>query len=307
MSGTREISGRIRGIRDTKKITNAMYLISSTKLKKARDGLEGTEPYFHTLESMIARIIRHAPDIRHPYLDDGSSPLSHSEKTQAYIVITADKGMAGAYNHNVLKLAREQLESNENWQLFVVGEVGRQYFTARGIHIDKSFLYTAQNPSLHRARSIAGEMLDLFDRGEIDDVYIVYTRMKNSMTMETQFTRLLPLNKDDFLHLPEDDRQSLDQVSLLPSPEVALDHIIPNYLTGFLYGALVESFCCEQNARMLAMSAANDNADQMIHDLSIQYNRVRQAAITQEITEVVSGAQALQSSPSSALGGERIS
>ena len=306
MPHTKEIAGRIRGIRDTKKITNAMYLISSTKLKKARNGLEGTEPYFHTLQSMIARIIRHMPDIRHRYLDDGSSPLSHSEKTQAYIVITADKGMAGAYNHNVLKLAQIMLEQNENWQLFVVGEVGRQFFNARHIHIDKSFLYTAQNPSLHRARSIASEMLDLFDRGEIDEVYVVYTKMTTSLSMETQFARLLPLNKKDFIHLPEDERQELDQVSLLPSPEQAIDNIIPNYLTGFLFGALVESFCCEQNARMLAMSAANDNADQMIRDLSIQFNRVRQAAITQEITEVVSGAQALtQDTPHQ--GGDRSS
>ena len=129
MANAREIQARMNSIRDTMKITNAMYLVSSTKLRKARKSLQDTEPYFITLEDMIGRIVTHMPEIENRYFDD-SSEWNQSEKKQAYIVITADKGLAGAYNHNVLKLAQQLLENSKNWQLFVVGEVGRQYFTS---------------------------------------------------------------------------------------------------------------------------------------------------------------------------------
>ena len=288
MASIREIQGRIKSIEDTKKITNAMYLISSTKLRKARKDQESTSPYFSTVRQMIGRIFHDLPDLESRYVRK-----SAAGKRCGCLVITADKGLAGSYNHNVLKLALKTVSDSEEPLLFVVGEVGRQYFRSRKIPVEQSFLYTAQNPSLDRAREIAGLLLEAYDNGTIDEIQIIYTKMKNSLAMETEVTRLLPLSKEAF-EKPEDAPQTLSGHTFEPSPAAAIQSIVPNYLTGYIYAALVESFCCEQNARMMAMSAANDNAEEILRDLNIQFNRVRQAIITQEITEVIGGAKALK-------------
>lgn len=288
MAGTKEIKDRIKSIKDTQKITNAMYLISSTKLRKARKGLQDTEPYFYELQGMIARILRHMPNIEHPFLRE--SEKSNANRKHGYLVITADKGLAGAYNHNVLKLTEEHLARFDNTMLFVIGELGRQYFEARGIPIDGQFMYTSQNPTHHRARIITQKLLTSYIDGELDDLYIVFTAMKNSMETEARFEQLLPLKSSMHIATPTDVIQ--EDFLMSPSPEAVLDEIIPNYVNGFIYSALVESYCAEQNSRMMAMQNANDSANEILHDLSIRYNRERQAAITQEITEVCAGAKA---------------
>ncbi|MGN8817325.1 ATP synthase F1 subunit gamma [Oribacterium sp. HCP28S3_H8] len=296
MSTTRELRDRISSIDNTLKITNAMYLISSTKLRKARIELQETEPYFYTLQSTIQRILRHLPpDFTHPYLDVRKE-LRTSGKEEEYktaiISVTADKGLAGAYNHNVLKKTEELMAKRPKHKLFVVGDMGRVYFHARGIHVEEHFHYTAQNPTLHRARVITGRMLDLFEAGEIDSVFIVYTRMKNSIEAETEVQQLLPLDKLDpsLVKLPM--VSNMEEFRMRPTPKAIIDNIIPSYLNGFIYSALVESFCSEQNARMTAMDSANRNGKDLKQSLAIQYNRLRQAKITQEITEVVAGARA---------------
>ena len=290
MANTREIKSRMNSIQDTMKITNAMYMISSTKLRKAKKNLEETEPYFYTLQSMIARIMRHLPDVENPFFQIRKAP---EERVKAFVVITADKGLAGAYNHNVLKMAQEQIEKCSNYRLFVVGELGRQYCKNKNIPVAEQFHYTAQNPSLHRARIITETLLEQFREGEIDEVYVIYTSMKNSMTTETEMMQILPMEKKEFVPR-EAMTAGIFQEELLfnPSPDAVLENIVPDCVMGYLYGALIESFCSEQNARMMAMEAANKSASEMIHDLSIEYNRVRQAMITQEITEVISGAKA---------------
>ena len=193
MSSTREIKERIGSIQNTLKITNAMYLISSTKLNNAKASLAATEPYFLALESMFARVLRHLPsDFRHPFLDDREAVQTESAR-RAIICVTADKGLAGAYNHNVLKLTMDQFRPDSNDRLFVIGEVGRAWFAHRGVNVDDRFHYTAQKPTLDKSRQIAAIMLDLFTTGQIDEVYINYTRMKNSMETETQIVQLLPL------------------------------------------------------------------------------------------------------------------
>lgn len=297
MASTREIQSRINSIQDTRKITSAMYMISSTKLRKAKRELEETEPYFYTLQSMIARIMRHMPEMEHPYFGDGRKKASgmadgKTDVRKALLVVTADKGLAGAYNHNVLKLAEEKLEENRKVRLFVVGEVGRQYFSGKKIPVDEHFLYTAQNPTMGRARTIAARLLELYDNKEIDEVYMIYTSMKNSMQTEANLERLLPLSRGDFEFpkLPVDVPH--EQFKFRPSPEAVMDSVVPDYLAGFIYGGLVESYCSEHNARMMAMQAANDNAGEMLRQLSIEFNRMRQAMITQEITEVIAGAKA---------------
>ena len=294
MANVREIKSRMKSIQDTMKITNAMYMISSTKLRKARTSLEETEPYFFTLQSMIDRIIRHLPDIENEFFNHRTYKAPE-DRVQGIIVVTADKGLAGAYNHNVLKLAQQELENNNTYKLYVVGEVGRQFFKAKEIPVDEHFLYTAQNPSLHRARVISETVMEDFRSGEIDDVIIIYTSMKNSVVTETERKLLLPLKREDFaVANAEALKAGIYQEDILfnPSPDAVLENIVPDTVMGYIYGALVESYCSEQNARMMAMDAANKSASEMIHRLSIEYNRVRQAMITQEITEVISGAKA---------------
>ena len=291
MANAREIQSRMNSIKSTMKITNAMYTISSSKLKKARKNLTDTEPYFYALQRTISRIVRHTPEIEDPYFDTRPQ-IKPEDKKIGYIVVTADKGLAGAYNHNVFKLVQEQIDKGGNPMLFVVGELGQQYFVRKGIPVEQDFRYTVQNPNMSRARIIEEKIVDYFLSGKLDEVYMIYTRMVNAMKMEAEIVQLLPLKREDFSNIviPPDIIQ--EEIQMVPSPSAVMDNVVPNYVTGFIFGALVESFCSEQNARMMAMQSASDNANAILSNLSIEYNRVRQAAITQEITEVISGAKA---------------
>jgi F-type H+-transporting ATPase subunit gamma len=295
MANIREISGRIRSVQDTQKITNAMYMISSTKMRKARKEMEENNPYFESLQIMVDHIMRTLPDLDHPFLDVRPQKKG-KERVHAIITITADKGLAGAYNHNAARLAEEFIEkTDETVLLYVVGEEGRQYFASRGVQMAGQFQYTAQNPSLHRARVITEKLLGDFDAGVVDEVSVLYTVLDRNMRSEPRMMQLLPLTRTVVeQHLSKDRMAETAELDFHPSPEAVLTNIIPDVVVGYLYSALVDSFCSEQNDRMMAMDAANRNADSMLHDLSIQYNRQRQAMITQEITEVIAGAKAQQ-------------
>lgn len=289
MASAKEIQDRMRSIKDTLKITNAMYMISSSKLKKSKKMLADTEPYFYTLQSEMSRILRHLPDMNSIYFKTNAE-IPERKRKAGYIVITADKGLAGSYNHNILKLAEEELEKRDDYKLFVLGELGRHYFEQKGINIDKQFHFVVQDPSLSRARRIAEDLLKLYHENQLDELYIIYTTMVNAMQEEAQVAQLLPLKKTDF-KIPVPIDIPLEGLALKPSAEEVVDHIVPNYVVGFVYGALVEAFSCEQNARMMAMEGATNSAKQMLKELDIEYNRARQAAITQEITEVIAGAK----------------
>ena len=288
MANTREIQSRMKSIQDTMKITNAMYTVSSSKLKKARKTLTDTEPYFYSLQQMISRILRHIPEMDNPYFD-ARPQIKPEDRKIGYIVVSADKGLAGAYNHNVFKLVEEQLEKPGTPLLFVVGVLGRQYFAKKGIPVEEQFHYTVQNPNMSRARIISEMILDYYLTGKLDEVHIIYTRMVNAMKMEAEMEQLLPLKRLSF-SVPAN--VPLEEINLKPSADAVINSIVPIYCSGFIYGSLVESYSCEQNSRMLAMQTATDSAKKMLSELSIAYNRARQAAITQEITEVISGARA---------------
>ena len=230
MANAKEIQDRMKSINDTLKITNAMYMISSSKLKKSKKMLSDTEPYFFTLQSEMSRILRHLPDIEDIYFKTNEEKKPE-ERMVGYIVITADKGLAGSYNHNVLKFAEEHLKAHKNNKLFVLGELGRHYFEQRGIEIDKQFHYTVQNPTLNRARNIAEELLELYRKEELDEVYIIYTSMVNAIQEETQIRQLLPLKKASFnVKLPAD--IPMEELALKPSPEAVMDRIVPDYVVG---------------------------------------------------------------------------
>lgn len=292
MAGTREIQSRIKSIKDTMKITNAMYMISSNKLRRAKAALENTEPYFYALQAAIARILRHIPDVKHPYFN-GRENIKKEERKIGYLVITADKGLAGAYNHNVIKLAESEIEKHEGIsRLYVVGQLGVHYFKKKKWDIDTHFQYTAQNPSMNRARNISEKLIEDYMQGRLDTIYIIYTRMSGASKEETVFQRILPLRRQDFKEADFAGVAHMEEIEMLPSPEMVIHSIGTNCVAGFIYGALVESYCCEQNARVMAMSSANDSAKEMLNNLSIEYNRLRQANITREITEIISGVNA---------------
>ncbi len=292
MASAKEIQSRMKSIQDTMKITSAMYMISSSKLKRAKKVLSDTEPYFYALQSAISRILRHMPEMEHRYFDERSH-IPKEDRKVGCIVVSADKGLAGAYNHNVFKIAEEILDANNHCELFVLGEVGRQYFARKKVDVDTSFRYTVQKPTMHRARMISETMIEKYLTGQLDEVYIVYTKMTGPVAMETEVTQLLPLHRQTFVQ----ETQGIglvyqEEIAMVPSEQELMNSIVPNYLSGMIYGSLVESYASEHNSRMMAMDAATTSARDMLKNLSVMYNRVRQAAITQEITEVIGGAKA---------------
>lgn len=297
----REIRERISSIQQILKITNAMYLMSSSKLKKARKALDSTEPYFYKLQETIESVLEHTPHTRQLYFDRRSG-IPEDKRKKGYIVITADKGLCGSYNHNIMKYAEQTVAENQNidnCRLFVMGQVGRMYFQRRNrsgktAAVDGEFLYTTQNPTIYRAKEIAELVLEKFEKRELDEVYVLYTDMVNSNLQELRTVRLLPFERRHFGKAPDGTMKKLPKASFVPSPERVMDYLIPNYAKGIIYGAMVEAFCCEQQSRMTAMDAATNSAKDMIKDLSLLYNRARQAAITQEITEVCGGAASLE-------------
>ena len=290
MPSAREIRVRMNSIQQTRKITNAMYLISSAKLRKAKQEWDQTRPYFQALKAEVKRIFRTSGHVQSRYLypDEGELPPNG---TYGFLVITADKGLAGAYNQNVLKEAHRLLQEHPQTKLFVVGEYGRQYFQRHQVPIERSFLYTAQNPTMQRAREITAELLDRFDKGELQKIFVSYTDMKNSLTENVSATRILPFHRSAFT-APTDEKRISEPFEFFPSVTQVLENIVPSYVSGFIYSALIDSFCSEQSARMNAMNSANENAEKMLGELALAYNRIRQAAITQEITEVSAGARA---------------
>ncbi len=290
MASTKEIKNHIASVQDTRKITHAMYLIASTKLRKAKAELDKTLPYFSALRGEVKRIFRSVEKVESPYLKSEEESTDTSGRW-GLLVITADKGLAGAYNHNALKAAERFLERHPDTRLFVVGEFGRQHFRRKGIETEPGFEFSAQSPTIERARMIGHSLLRLYDRGELKRIYIVYSNMGKGLTVESRTTRLLPLHKDHF-SAPSFEKEVSEPFEFVPSPEAVLENVIHSYISGFIYSALVDSFCCELNERMNAMDSATRNADKIMDQLSIQYNRLRQGAITQEITEVSAGAKA---------------
>lgn len=294
MNNLRKIRGRMASVQNTMKITNAMYLLASSKMKKARRGLDATVPFFDAVQSTMADILAHSGSAasRCSYFKERQRQ-GEARKT-IVLVITSDKGLAGSYNHNVTRLVDAQLEAPGQTTMFFVGYHGRNYFLRRQkqlgegkLVISDEYSFPAVEPVMWRAVELSKELTHRFRTGQADQVHLVYTRMVNPLASQAESMRLLPL---DTARFPAG--KARYEIAYLPSPEAVLTKSVPNYLTGVIYGAMVESYAAEQNARMQAMDSATTNAREMLHDLSLLYNRVRQAAITQEITEVIGGSQA---------------
>ncbi|MDO5713516.1 MAG: ATP synthase F1 subunit gamma [Tissierellia bacterium] len=281
MSTTREIKRRIRGINSIKQITNAMELVSTAKLRKARRVLEQSRPYYETVLSNIRNVIGHVNE-NHYLL------VNREIENRLYIVLTSDRGLAGGYNANVLRLAQDKIGENKSTaKLLVVGTKARDFFTRRDYNIIESYTGISETPTYKDAKLLGKKAMELFKAGEVDEINLVFTRFESTISYTPKVLQLLPSEAIT----EEEETKTL--VEFEPSSEAVLDYLIPKYIESSIYGALIEASASEQGSRRVAMEAATDNANDMIGELETNYNRARQAAITNEITEIVSGADAL--------------
>lgn len=281
---TRDIKRRIKGITSTKQITKAMEMVASAKLRKARIQLDRSRPYYRTVLENIQGVLSSTNNIRHPFLE------KREVKNSLYIILAADRGLAGGYNSNIFRIAESEIKhKKEETSLIVVGVRAREYFNRRGYNIVESFVGINEVPSFADAQKIANPALKMFLNKEVDEINLVYTEFVGTLSYLPTVMKILP---------SEDVDKKKEGVNVLvefePSPEEVLDHLIPEYIKSTIFGALIESSSSEQAARRFAMSAATENAEEMIDDLQLNYNRARQAAITSELSEIVTGAEALK-------------
>ncbi|WP_029687794.1 ATP synthase F1 subunit gamma [Thermoanaerobacter sp. A7A] len=291
--GKRDIALRIKSVKETRKITRAMYLISASKFQKAKVMLDNVRPYYHKVQLTMKDILLHTGEVTSHYLERKEDDKGNKKKS--VIVVTGDKGLCGAYNHNVIKTTQE-LIGKEEVNLMVIGEVGRRYFIKKGYNVDIEFLYTAQNPTTAIAGEISDVILNAYNRGLTDEISIVYTEMQG-LVQKVRVLRLLPLDIDNFMALANEGEEAEKNEVIIdsdmiyePSASEVFDVLVPEYLKGLIYSILVQAFASEHFARMIAMDGATSNADKMINRLTLEYNKLRQASITQEISEIVAGA-----------------
>ena len=292
MPSSKLLKERIESIQDTMKITNAMYLISSSKLRKARQNYQNVLPYFTRMRDTISRVVPHLPDEPvHPFFHEREK----ENPIRAYVVLTADKGMAGAYNQNLLKFLKEQCGSDPNARFYVIGQTGYRALLHKDPRLVEEFHYGATAPTLQRARDITVDAIDDFKSGKLDEIYLIYTKIQNALTSEPVMERLLPLDREHLKPALKGLGDPRGEVEMFPDAKTVFEQTAPIYMHGMIFGAMTESFCAEQSARMTAMDSATKSANDMIHELQLEYNRTRQGSITQEITEIIGGAAAVQS------------
>ncbi len=283
----KDIKRRIKSVKNIKQITNAMELVSSAKLRKSRKKLEQTRPYYETVSESIRELLAETKGVDNPLLE------KREIKKRAVIVLTADRGLAGAYNANAIRKAEEILEDGVDTILVTSGVKGTDYFKYRKYEIEKSMLHISENPKSQDAAEIGEYVLELYRKKEIDQVLIVYTRFNSALNLVPMVEQILPAE-----NLNQKNRDNKEYkpiyIEYEPDPYVLLDKMISQYINISVFGYLLESSASQQAARRTAMENATDNAEELIEDLGLKYNRARQASITQEISEIVGGAEALK-------------
>lgn len=286
MASMRDIKRRKGSIQSTQQITKAMKLVSTVKLQKAKNRAEQTNPYFNYMYRTVTSMLAKSGTIDHPYLRKGDSDK------KAVVVITSNRGLAGGYNSNVTKLVTGSGElPREDVEIYAIGNKGKEALERRGYHIKADASSIIELPVYEDAAILCNKVLEAYTAGEIGEIYLAYTHFKNTVSHEPKLLKLLPVEID----AKEIDRASESSVLMNyePTEEEALDMIIPKYITSLFYGALVEAVASENGARMQAMDSATSNAEEMISDLTLKYNRARQGSITQELTEIIAGASAI--------------
>lgn len=289
MASMRDIKRRRESIQSTQQITKAMKLVSTVKLQRAKSRAENSKPYFDKMYETVTSILAKSGSINHPYLTKNDSTK------KAVILVTANRGLAGGYNSNVIKMVTGADFDKEDVEIYGVGSKGVDFLGARGYHIAADCRDMIDNPTFEDAKALGQKVLESYRNGEVGEIYLAYTKFKNTVVHIPQLVKLLPVEIDeaDIKEASSQEKKADALMNYEPEPEEALEMIIPNYINSLIYGAFVEAVASENGARMQAMDAATSNADEMISTLSLAYNRARQGAITQELTEIISGAEAL--------------
>ena len=285
MTSMKDIKRRRDSIQSTGQITKAMKLVSTVKLQKAKGKAESTKPYSDLMYETICNMLARSGNINHKYLQAGES------SKKAIITITANRGLAGGYNTNITKLITESGIPKEDIDIIAIGTKGKDYLARRGYNITEDDSEVINAPLYTDARDICDRLLERFAAGEIGEIYLAYTSFKNTVVHEPKLIKLLPVSIDT--EGVNSESKDTTPMNYEPAEDEALNLIIPKYVCSLIYGALIEAVASENGARMQAMDNATSNADEMISDLSLKYNRARQASITQELTEIIAGANAI--------------
>lgn len=285
MVNLREIKGRINSTKSTRQITKAMQMVSSSKLRRAEQNAKAYVPYMEKIQDVVGAIAAGTKDSGHPML------TARPVKKTAYLVIGSDRGLAGAYNSSILRQVQrtinERHKSKDEYVILAVGRVVRDYFVKRDHHVVSSVVALPDQPSFADIKEIARNAVGMFIDGTYDELYMYYNHFVSAIQSDVTEKKLLPLTDI----APASTNASYE---FEPSGEAILEVLLPQYAESLVYGAILDGKASEHASRMTAMKNATDNASDLISDLSLQYNRARQAAITQEITEIVGGAAALE-------------
>lgn len=284
MASMRDIKRRRASIQSTEQITKAMKLVATVKLQKSRVKAENSKPYFNLMYETISSMFQKSGTIRHKYLQPGNT------SKKAVIAITSNRGLAGGYNNNIVKLVSSELPAADTC-VYAIGKKGRDGLIRKGFEIKADYHEVINEPMYRDAADITLELLDAFAQGQIGEIYLAYTSFKNTVVHEPKLIKLLPVEIDTKQVDPNAKAGAL--MNYEPADEEVLDAIVPKYMSSLIYGALLEAVASENGARMTAMDSATSNAEDMIEALSLQYNRARQGAITQELTEIIAGANAI--------------
>lgn len=288
--GTRDIKRKIKSVNSTMQITKAMELVSTAKLKRSRDRMDITRPYFETVLETVQDLMKDQKKVKHEFLK------YREVKNSIYLVVTADRGLCGGYNNNAMKLVIEDIENKSSAKIVTIGKKARDTFTKRDYDVVKEYVYISENPQYSEAQEMARFLLKLYAQEEVDEIKLVYTQFISTISQQATMLKLLPIvvEEADVVQKEEETGDDESFMTYEPSPEVVLSYVIPKYIESTIYGALVESAAAEQAARRVAMESATDNAVEMIDSLTLSFNQARQASITQEISEIVGGAEALK-------------
>ena len=279
----KEIKTRIKSVESTKQITKAMELVSSSKFRKAKERAESARPYFNTLYNTVQDIAKNTSNSRNVFLKE------RKVNNVCYIVIAGDRGLAGGYNSNILKavLAHNKLGTGK---VITVGKKAKESLSKRGYEVI-DYIESVEKCVYEDANRVAQTAMEAYKNGEVDEVNLVYTEFISALSQEPKIVKLLPVTIDN-TNTEKEVKKGKAAVQYLPSADAVLGYVLPKYVSGSVYGAIAESFASEQAARRTAMESATDNANEMISKLELVYNRARQAAVTQEISEIVGGAAA---------------
>ena len=288
MAGAKEIRNKIGSVKSTQKITKAMEMVAASKMRRSQDAMEATRPYAETMRKVIGHLANGSLEYKHPYLEEREA------KRVGYIIVSTDRGLCGGLNINLFKKAmldmKDWSEKGADIELAIIGSKATAFFNNSGAKVAAQVSGLGDSPSLEDLIGSVSVMLKKYDEGELDRLFVVFNKFENTMVQEPTIDQLLPLPKSDSEDMQRD--HAWDYI-YEPEPKPLLDALLVRYVESQVYQGVVENLACEQAARMIAMKAATDNASDLIDDLELVYNKARQAAITQELSEIVSGAAAV--------------